>query len=110
MQSEILEGSPDADISVYAVWVPFLGGSEGAIDTSVMTDARVQQFWDGPAVTSEWSAANAFVSGTGYDYFLLYGPDARWTETEPPVLAASGATIIGRGEELRSAVEALLPA
>jgi hypothetical protein len=93
---------------VYAIWVPFLGGSEDAIDTSIMSDERVQHIWDGSAVSSEWSARDAFDAGIGYDYFLLYGPAARWSETEAPALAASGATIIGRSEELRSGVDELL--
>ncbi len=108
MQSEILETNPDADITVYAVWVPFLGGSEEAIDISVMSDERVQHLWDESAVTSDWFASNAFDSGTGYDYFLVYGADARWTQSEAPALTTSGATIIGQSGELRAAVEELL--
>jgi len=110
VQEEILEANPGADISVYAVWVPFLGGSKEAIDTSVMSDERVRHLWDEPAVTSDWSARNAFDSGIGYDYFLVYGADARWTADEAPELTESGATIIGRSDELRAAVEDLLVA
>ncbi len=110
MQEEILESDPDADISVYAIWVPFLGGSKEAIDTSVLTDERVQHFWDEQALTSEWFDRNAFDSGIGYDYFLVYRQDARWPESGAPVLTASGATIVGRSEDLRAAIDELLTA
>lgn len=110
MQEEILEANPSADLRVYAVWVPFLGGSKDAIDTTVMSDERVSHLWDEPAVTSDWSAVDAFDSGIGYDYFLVYGADARWTANEAPELTAAGTTIIGRSDELRAAVEGLLAA
>jgi hypothetical protein len=60
VQREILEAEPTAELRVYAVWVPFSGGTSQAADVSrrVLPDARVTQFWDGSAVTSEWFAEN----------------------------------------------------
>ena len=49
MQREILESEPSAELRVYAVWVPFSGGTSEAADVSrrVLPDSRVMQFWDG---------------------------------------------------------------
>ena len=110
MQREILAAEPDAELSVYAVWVPFLGGTSEAARVSrrVLPDPRVIQFWDGSAVTSEWFAENVDHSpGPAWDVYYLFGPDASWTDVPGPI-AASGGTIIGRSQALRDAITPLL--
>ncbi len=101
---------PAADLRVYAVWVPFLGGTSEAADVSrrVLPDPRVVQFWDGSALTSEWFAKNVEHSfGPAWDVYYLYGPDATWTDVPEPIVS-SGDTIIGQSSALKEAITPLL--
>jgi hypothetical protein len=110
VQREILEAEPEADIVVYAVWVPFLGGNRDAANLSqrVLPDPRVIQFWDESALTSDWFAEHVERSAApAWDVYYLYGPDASWSDVPGP-LVSSGATIIGRSSELEEAVTPLL--
>lgn len=110
MQREILENSSSANLRVYAVWVPFLGGTRESADLSrgVLPDPRVVQFWDGSSLTSQWFAENVEHSAApAWDVYYLYGPDATWTDAPGP-LASSGGTIIGRSGELKQAISPLL--
>lgn len=110
MQREILEAEPAATLRVYAVWVPFSGGTSEAADVSrrVLPDSRVTQFWDGDALTSAWFAKNVDHSPVpSWDVYYLFGPDATWTDVPGP-LVSSGATIIGQGSALKDAITPLL--
>jgi hypothetical protein len=110
VQREILEQNPRADLRVFAVWVPFLGGTEAAADVSrrVLSDDRVIQFWDGSALTSDWFASNVeHGPGPAWDVYYLYGPDTSWTDVPGP-LVSSGNTIIGSGSSLKDAISPLL--
>jgi hypothetical protein len=110
VQREILEADPGADLAVYAVWVPFLGGTRDAANLSqrVLPDPRVVQFWDGSALTSDWFAKHVERSpGPAWDVYYLYGPGARWSEVPGP-LVSSGGTIIGRSSALKEAIGPLL--
>ena len=110
MQREILEADQGADLVVYAVWVPFLGGTENAANLShqVLPDPRVVHFWDGSALTSVWFGRTvAHSPGPAWDVYFLYGAGARWSDVPGP-LVSWGATIIGRSAELRAAIEPLL--
>jgi hypothetical protein len=112
VQREILEADRSADLAVYAVWVPFLGGTQESANLSqrVLPDPRVAHFWDGSALTSEWFAENVDHSpGPAWDVYYLYGPQARWSDAPDP-LVSSGATIIGRSSQLKVAIEPLLVA
>jgi hypothetical protein len=110
VQREILETDPAADLRVYAVWVPFMGGTSEAADVSrrVLPDPRVLQFWDGSSLTSTWFARNVeHSSAPAWDVYYLYGPQARWTDTPGP-LVSSGGTIIGASSALKDAITPLL--
>jgi hypothetical protein len=110
VQRQILEADPSADLVVYAVWLPFLGGTQEAAELSleVLPDPRVVHLWDADAVTSDWFAENVEHSaGPAWDVYYLYGPDARWTDVPGPIVS-SGATVIGRSDQLRAAIEPLL--
>lgn len=107
MQSEILEKTPQAEIAVYAVWLPFLGGSEEAIDTENLADARVVHFWDGSRLTSEWFGNAVFDGFLAWDVYLLYGPDARW-DGSPGEPVSAGGTVIGQSQRILSDTTALL--
>ena len=110
MQREILESEPTAKLRVYAVWVPFSGGTSEAVDVSrrVLPDPRVSHFWDGDAVTSEWFAENVDHSpAPAWDVYYLFGPDATWTGVPAPIVS-SGRTIIGQSSTLQDAITPLL--
>jgi hypothetical protein len=110
VQQQILQRNPAADLRVYSVWVPFLGGTKEAAEVSrkVLPDPRVVQFWDGSAVTSEWFAKNVDHSpGLAWDVYYLYGPHATWTQVPGP-LVSSGGTIIGNSSALKDAMKPLL--
>ena len=111
MQREILEAEPDAELAVYAVWVPFLGGTRdaAALSQRVLPDPRVIQLWDEAAITSDWFAERVEHSqAPAWDVYYLYGPDAHWTDVPSP-LESSGGTIIGRSSELKAVIAPLLP-
>lgn len=107
MQSEILEKNPQPGLAVYAVWLPFLGGSKQAIDTGIMADPRVVHFWDGARLTSEWFGDTVFDGFLAWDVYLLYGPDAMWGAT-PSQPVSAGGTVLGQSERIRSDVTSLL--
>ncbi|MGH2527132.1 MAG: hypothetical protein ACRDG2_10335 [Actinomycetota bacterium] len=110
MQREILESEPTAELHVYAVWVPFSGGTSEAADVSrrVLPDSRVTHFWDGDAVTSDWFAENVDHSPfPAWDVFYLFDPNASWTDVPEPIVS-SGATIIGQSSALQVAITPLL--
>ena len=110
MQREILEKYGTSNLRVYAVWVPFLAGTQQAADVSqrVLPDPRVVHYWDGAASTSAWFAENVELSASpAWDVYYLYGADATWTDVPGP-LVSSGGTVIGRSSELSDAVAQLL--
>jgi hypothetical protein len=110
VQREILEAEPEAELAVYAVWVPFLGGTRdaAALSQRVLPDPRVIQFWDEAALTSDWFAERVENSqAPAWDVYYLYGLDARWNGVPSP-LVSSGGTIIGRSSELKAAIAPLL--
>ena len=95
---------------MYAVWVPFLGGTSEAAQVArrVLPDPRVAQFWDGSALTSAWFARNVDHSpAPAWDVYYLYGPGAKWTKLPDP-LVSSGSSIIGHSSALKHAVDPLL--
>ena len=97
-------------LHVYAVWVPFSGGTSEAADVSrrVLPDPRVTHFWDGDAVTSEWFAENVDHSpAPAWDVYYLFGPDATWIGVPAPIVS-SGRTIVGQSSTLQDAITPLL--
>jgi hypothetical protein len=110
VQREILGGTESQGSNVYAVWLPFLGGSEQAANLSqgVLSDPRVIHFWDESALTSDWFAKNIdHTSFPAWDEYYLFGPGAGWGRIPQPLLS-SGGSIIGRSSALDAAIEPLL--
>src|SRR5262249_55520959 len=71
------------------VWVPFLGGSRGAINPSVLPDSRVTSLWDQNAVSSQWFSRHVTNQPRPtWDYYLLFPPKARWGAVHRRVLRA----------------------
>ena len=99
-----MNGQGFADLKIYAVWVPFVGGTASAIDPSILGDPRVTQYWDGGALTSSWFEQNVTHNGfPTYDIYFLYGSDADWSNAPDPLLS-SGTTVIARTQELSAAL------
>lgn len=110
MQREILEKYATSNLRVYAVWLPFIAGTQQAADVSqrVLPDPRVIHYWDGAAATSDWFAENVEHSAApAWDVYYLYGPDASWADVPGP-LVSSGGTVIGRTSALKDAITPLL--
>jgi hypothetical protein len=109
VQRDILEQHSNAEVKVYAVWLPVLGGdSRRGWDDEVMTDRRVTHLYDGERLVGSWFAQNVTLEdGFVWDTYLLYGPDATWSNV-PTLLISSGGTIIDKGSELRDKLVPLL--
>lgn len=108
MQSNVLAISSDPRLRVYAVWVPFSGGTRTAVNPSVLSDDRVSDLWDPHARTSEWFSEHVtHVQFPTWDYYLLFGPEARWTASPKPIVSRGG-SVLGRSAALRAAIVPLL--
>lgn len=98
----------DPALRVLVVWVPFLGGSRDAINPSVFPDSRVTSLWDQHAVSSWWFSQHVTKQpGPTWDYYLLFGPRARWGAVPGPVVSQGG-TVIGQSGQLRASIRPLL--
>jgi hypothetical protein len=109
VQNEILVKNPKADIHVYAVWEPVLGGdSSGAWDPQVLNDPRVINYWDPKLLMSTWLDQHVTHSGsTVWDHYFIYGPSASW-QSMPGPLVGSGGDVIDVSGELRNQVDSLI--
>jgi len=82
----LLAREPDSRLRPFVIWVPKLRGQASSIDTASarVPDPRILHFWDGGA-----QLMNAYQDVLGlpedaWDVFLLYGPEARWDQPQPP--------------------------
>jgi hypothetical protein len=108
VQSNILSGNAQAALRVYVVWVPFLNGSREAINPSIFPDTRVTNLWDRGALSSRWFSFHVTGQpGPTWDYYLLYGPRARWGAVPGP-LVSQGGPVIGQSGHLLGAIRPLL--
>lgn len=107
MQANILDRYPDADLSVYAVWVSPAGIDDRAAVDQLLGDERVSSFWDAEQAVARWVGDNRLVGfaegDVAYDLYLLFGPDAVWGEAPPRVLS-EGAPVVFEGGTLSAAL------
>ena len=91
---------------MFAVWFNMLfGDSRSRWDGDGMTDPRVMHLWDEQKTVGNWYSANVTHGpGTTWDFYALYGPEA--ADLSAPI--STGGTIIGRREQLQSALLPLL--
>ena len=115
MQKELLERYPAADLRVYAVWFSMVpGDSRSEWPPELLTDARVQHYWDEEKAVGAWYAQriasmrdrltpeSEWNDGKVlWDAYLLYGADDRWDEA-PSQLILFGRTIVAARESLRA--------
>jgi hypothetical protein len=98
----------DPALRALVVWVPFLGGSRNAINPSVFPDSRVTSLWDQHAVSSQWFSQHVTKQpGPTWDYYLLFGPRARWGAVPGPVVSQGG-PVIAQSGQLMAAIRPLL--
>jgi hypothetical protein len=108
VQDEILNRWNTEELRVYTVWLPFLGGTRSAIDGTLLADPRVGHYWDEEAITSRWFGSHLQgQSGLFWDGYVVYGPDAEWSQ-DPPEPLEFGATVVGDSASLERAVRSLL--
>jgi hypothetical protein len=108
VQSNILSRTADPELRVLVVWVPFLGGSRGAINSSIFPDSRVTSLWDAGAVSSHWFSQHVTNQpGPTWDYYLLFPARARWGAVPGPIVSQGG-PVIADGSQLLSAIHPLL--
>ena len=93
---------------MFVVWVPFLNGTQSAINSSIFPDSRVTNLWDGHATSSQWFSQHVTKQfGPTWDYYLLFSPRARWNTVPAPVVSQGG-TVIGDSGQLQAAIQRLL--
>jgi hypothetical protein len=109
VQENILERHPDAELQVFAVWLPALATDERFEVADLMVDDRVRHFWDGERRVGE-DVRELVDTPEGqlvWDVFLAFGPDARWRAALPTPLAV-GAPVISASDDLAAALRPFL--
>lgn len=86
MQAQVLSKHSDPDLRVYMVWVPKSRGLERDVPaaTALYPEPRALHFWDAPGALLRGYRDRLRLSEDAWDIYLLYGPDAKWTEDTPP--------------------------
>jgi hypothetical protein len=98
----------DPALRVLVVWVPFLNGTRGAINSSVLPDNRVTSLWDANAVSSQWFSQHVTNEpGPTWDYYMLFSPRARWGAVPGPIVSQGG-PVIADSNQLLAAIRPLL--
>jgi len=115
VQNELLAKYPKANVRAYAVWFNmFPGDARSKWPPNLLTDARVIHRWDEPKAVGLWYAPNtASIHGELalgsqwrdgailWDAYLLYGPDATWTDAPTTGLIHWGRTIVAGRDTLK---------
>ncbi|HVA24709.1 MAG TPA: hypothetical protein VMW62_09965 [Chloroflexota bacterium] len=101
MRSDVLTAYPSAQLKVYVVWFSMLpGDSRQFLDTKLLSDPRVTNYWDQQKVIGTWYSQHVtHQRGTTWDAFFLYGPNAQWTDVPQPEVT-DGGSVIGAHDDL----------
>jgi hypothetical protein len=99
-------------VRFYVVWLNQRStDARDTIDTSILDDPRVTQYWDEEAVIGTWLSdvdlGGLGYSGIVYDTYYVFGPDAAWEDVPAPI-AGAGVPVISTGEELLAELRAQL--
>jgi hypothetical protein len=112
VRETILDRYPDAELSVYTVWLPMLAtDARSEWEAAPLPDARVRHYWDEERTIGRWLAERD-VGGQGapgivWDAVFAFGPDATWDDLPGPVLA-SGAPVVDVAGSVEKALRPLL--
>ena len=83
------------------------GDSRPLLDTKILSDPRVANYWDQDKLVGNWYSQNVtHRRATTWDAFFLYGPAARWGDVPAPQVAAGG-SVIGAHDELSGGLQQL---
>jgi hypothetical protein len=106
VQDEILAKNNAPNLRVYAVWFDMLFGDDRSKwDGDGMIDPRVVHLWDEQKTVGTWYSANVtHREKTTWDFYALYGPDAR----DLRATLDTGGTIIGDHDRLAASIRPLL--
>jgi len=83
----VFSDTAESDIRAYVVWVPKRMGWETDVPyaTRTSSDPRSRHFWDGrKKLMAGYERVLRVQRGNAWDIYLLYGPDARWGQGDPP--------------------------
>jgi hypothetical protein len=87
---------------VYAVWIHYyVWDSPSDIDSGILADSHVTQFWDSGQVTGHWFGDHVNGGGLAWDVYFLYGPSG-------PDLASplgTGSPVIANSDRLAAALQ-----
>lgn len=106
VQKEVLAKNNSPHLRVYAVWFDMVfGDSRSRWDGAGLADSRVTHLWDERKVVGNWYSANVTQRrGTTWDFYAVYGPEAR--DLRSPL--SMGAPIIFKREDLAASIGPLL--
>jgi hypothetical protein len=113
-----LTENPQARVEVFVIWEPVLAGDTippRTMSIDLLTDRRVQQFWDPGRLVSNAviasireSGAQAAPSGVDlrvmWDYVSIHPPKSRWLRRFP-IPEYSASPVMGAYETLRRRIE-----
>jgi hypothetical protein len=88
VRKSVIEGFPDADISVSIVWINMLPGDDeeaGKRASQIIHDPRVHHFYDPGRQVGEAVAGELLMKGAGpaWDIYLFYRQGIKWTASPP---------------------------
>ena len=112
VQQNLLAAHPHASLRVYAVWFDMFDGDERAlVDSRLLADPRVTQFWDERKQAGRWYAKALTrqhdPDWVEWDAFFVYPRGELWEHAgSRPV--GWGRTIVGKRQELEAALTPLL--
>ena len=109
MQKNILEGNPEAQIKVYAVWFNVLARDRrSGWSDAHFGDERVAEFWDADRLFGSWYWKHLPGHGRtiAWDLYALYSPEARWADA-PSHLVNWGRTVYSERDQLAAEVKGL---
>ena len=95
-------------LKVFVVWFNMLPSDDRRfLDTSVLADSRVSNYWDEHKLFGTWVSQQMTHSrGITWDAFFLFGPQARWDNVPQPVVSEGG-PVIGSTDELAAGLQQL---
>jgi len=87
---------------VYAVWIHYyVWDSPSDIDSGILADSPVTQFWDPGQVTGRWFGDHVNGGGLAWDVYFLYSRSGR--DLASPL--STGSPVIANSDRLSAALQ-----
>jgi hypothetical protein len=87
VERRVLERLRDRKVAVYVLWVPISKLDTRALAdraAALLTDSRGRHFWTGDQqIAQAFAKPLGLARGPAWDVYLVYGPDALWTDGVP---------------------------